>query len=999
MTDMPQPPAPRIETEAHTPLWKRFSLVWAIPLVALIVAAVVTVQTFTSRGPVVVVHFASASGVSASQTVLRYRDVTIGHVEEVGFGAGLNDVLVHIRLEPEIAPYVTSEAVFWIVEPEITAQGISGLSTVISGSYLSVQLPMNPGRTAYDFTGLERAPLTPLDEPGLRLTLNTSLASSISIGSPMLFKGIEVGQVEDVALSDDGSRIVYTAFVREPYNDLINEGTRFWDASGFSFNLDTSGASLDVGSLTALLRGGVTFDTVFPDGKQVTAERAFRLYPDADTARSSLFDTLVRAPVTISAVFPGSVNGLRVGAQVSYRGIPVGSVTSVSARLAGEQGSRAVELLAAFEIEPGRFGLPSGADASLTLALLGELVADSGLRAQLTSPSILSGSQSIELAEIPDAEPAELNLDNRPFPRIPTVETPTSGLAETAEGLITRIDELPVEAIMTAATQALNAVTSLLSDPELRQIPVEANAAISDLRGLLQSDGVKQAPGELLAGLTALRGLLEDAQEAALVEAFTTTVADISALARTVDQTTSELTPDLAATLRATQEFVSSAQGLIDDPAARSLPTQAAALLSDIQAVTSSPALQSAPDALGRALAQAEDILAEFGEADIAGRLATALQEGASAATGIAALTDGAADLPETLAALIEDVDALANTANTFLSNPELAAAPAELTGVLRSARGILDDEATQALPAETLASLVTINRTLAAIDDANVAQLLGETLSSATQAAASLSEIAEASKTIPDALSGVIAEVDTILSDPQTQALPAQATASLAALRALLEDPSTQAIPADISAGVRSARALLDDLVAAELGERLQTALADAGRAAASVAQATDGVPELMERIGAVVSDAENVELDQLAQTAQDVLRSADAILAAPGAQDLPAILTEALREVRLTLQDLRGAGVAQGLGDTLSAAERTMEAIRLAAVDVPDLLARLDALSVQSSATIAAYGEGSVVNDEALRAIREFRDTARAITALVRQIERNPNSLLIGR
>ena len=39
------PPAPRIETEQKQPLWKRVSLVWAIPLVALIVAAVVTFQT------------------------------------------------------------------------------------------------------------------------------------------------------------------------------------------------------------------------------------------------------------------------------------------------------------------------------------------------------------------------------------------------------------------------------------------------------------------------------------------------------------------------------------------------------------------------------------------------------------------------------------------------------------------------------------------------------------------------------------------------------------------------------------------------------------------------------------------------------------------------------------------------------------------------------------------------------------------------------------------
>jgi len=164
-------------------------------------------------------------------------------------------------------------------------------------------------------------------------------------------------------------------------------------------------------------------------------------------------------------------------------------------------------------------------------------------------------------------------------------------------------------------------------------------------------------------------------------------------------------------------------------------------------------------------------------------------------------------------------------------------------------------------------------------------------------------------------------------------------------------------------------------------------------------VAEASDGVPDLIARIDAVVMDAEQVELDVLARTAQDLLRSADDILSAPGAEDLPASLNGALNEVRVTLAELRGVGVAQGLGDTLSTAERAAEAIRLAALDVPALLSRLDALTSQAGTTIAAYNEDSLLNEEAIRAIREFRDTARAITALVRQIERNPNSLLTGR
>ena len=999
MSDRPDAPSPRIESDAPAPWWRSVSLVWAIPLAALIVAAVVTVQTFTARGPMLIVSFENAAGVVAGQTPVRYRDVTIGTVEDVSFGTGLEDVRVHIRLDEAIASYVTEEAIFWIVRPQVTAQGISGLSTVIGGPYISASLPDSPGRTATRLTGSESAPLTPLDAPGLRITLRTALASSITLGSPVLYKGIEVGQVEDLDLSGDGRTLIFTAFVREPYNNLITDGTRFWDASGFSFSLDGRGATLDVDSLAALLRGGVSFDTVFEGGALVTEDRGFRLYPDAEEARGSLFDTLERAPVTVSAVFAGSVSGLRVGAPVTFRGIPVGVVTSLSARLAELDGRREVELVAAFEIEPGRLGLPAGSSREVTLDLLAELVAEGGMRAQLGSPSILTGAQRIELAELPGADPAVLDRTQAPFPRIPSVDTPQTGLAETAEGLISRIDELPIEAVLTAATQALNAVTTLLSDPELRGIPAEANGAIADLRSILQSDGVTQAPGELLAGLTALRGLLEEAQEAALVEAFATAVTDVATLSRTLDQTTTDIAPALSETLASAAAFADAAQVLLADEATRALPAQAEALLADLRAVTSDPDLQDAPEALARALQQAEAILNEFRGEEIARRLGDALDNGAAAAGNISELAADAADLPATLTALIDEVDALTGTAQALFADPDLAAAPAELTGLLRSARAILDDEATRALPAEALQGLAALNTTLAAIEEAGVANLLAQSLTSAREAADRLAGVAEASEGVPGALEGLLGSADALISDPDTRRLTGEATATLAALRVLLEDPQTQAIPAELAGGVRSARVLLDDLIAAELGERLQVALADAGRAAAAVAEASEGVPDLVARIDAVVADAEAVALDDLARQAQDVLASADAILAAPGARELPASLNSALGEVRVTLEELRGAGVARGLGDTLSATERAAEAIRLAALDVPALLRRLDAVTAQAGVTIAAYGEGSLVNDEALRAIREFRDTARAITALVRQIERNPNSLLVGR
>ncbi|WP_316013302.1 MlaD family protein [Roseobacter sp. HKCCA0434] len=999
MSDPSSPASPRIEETDGRPIWQRLSIVWIVPLAALIVALIVAFRTYSERGPLLLVRFENASGVVAGETPVRYRDVTIGMVEDVGFSGNLSEVQVSIRLDQDIAEHVTADSQFWIVRPEITAQGITGLSTVIGGSYIAAQLPAQPGETARLIDGLPRAPLTPLDAPGLRLTLRTERNSSVALGSPVLYKGIEVGQVEDLQLSSNGRTIIYTAFVREPYSNLITEGTRFWDSSGFSFNLDAGGASLDVDSITTLLRGGVTFDTVFEGGALVQDERGFRLYPDVAAARSSLFDALERSPVTVSAVFPGSVSGLQVGAPVLYRGVPVGAVTSLSARLQGDVGERTVELVAAFEVIPGRLGLPPDAAQDVTLQLLDELIAEGGLRARLSSPSLLTGAQRIELAEIGEEDTARLDRNIQPFPGIPTVETEQGGLAETAEGLITRLDELPIEGVLTAATSALTAVASLLNDPELRDIPTQANGTLSDLRGLLQSDGVQQAPGEVLASLTALRGLLEDAREAALVEALATTLADISTLAGEVEGATAELTPDLDALLVSARDLATAGQTLLTDPATLEVPDRLAGLLADARAITSDPALREVPPALANTLQRVESLLADVQQAGLPDRIGTAVDQGGAAAEGIASLARDADALPETLQALVAEIDVLVAAAQDIVAAPATQALPEELSRLVTATRTLMEGEALQAIPAELLTGLTSLRRTLLSIEQADIPGQLASALENADRAAASLAELTEDAAPLPGQIGTLVDNADALVADPALQGAASEAQATLAALRELLQDPETTALPGTINRSLTSARVLLDDLAQAELGTALRAALQDAAAAARSVSEASEGLPPLIDRLNAVAAQAEAVNLDQLAKQAEALLASADVLVSSPDTQAIPANLNAALDGVARTLTDLQDAQVAQGLGTSLGAAERAANAITLAATDVPALIARLDALVTQSDLTLQAYGTGSEINEEGLRMIREFRDTARAVTALVRQIERNPNSLILGR
>ena len=82
------------------------SVIWIIPILALIVALFVAYRSYSERGPVIVVEFEEGAGISAGETELRFRDVTVGVVEKVGFTSDLDRVTAHIRLDKDVAPYI-----------------------------------------------------------------------------------------------------------------------------------------------------------------------------------------------------------------------------------------------------------------------------------------------------------------------------------------------------------------------------------------------------------------------------------------------------------------------------------------------------------------------------------------------------------------------------------------------------------------------------------------------------------------------------------------------------------------------------------------------------------------------------------------------------------------------------------------------------------------------------------------------------------------------------
>lgn len=478
---------PEIRPAREGPL-SRISLVWLVPVIALAISLGVAWQSYSDRGVLIEIAFEDASGVEPGKTELRFRDVAVGTVEDVAFSEDLSNVLVRVRVENEVAPFIDADAQFWVVRPQVSVRGISGLNTVLSGVYIQGSWDAAPGAAQAGFEGLAAAPLVRPGSRGLSVVLRSRTGNQLASGAPILYKGIRVGLIEAPRLTASGNAVITNGFIEAPYDALVTTATRFWDTSGFELSLGTGGVKLDVDSLASLVEGGVTFETFVSGGAPVQSGVNFPIYRSEAEARDSLFQDAEGSLLMLAAEFDGSIGGLVAGSDVRFRGIKIGEVSDLSMRAVETRGKKEVRLRAVLALRPGSLGLGQEATKEQALRLLQDYVAQ-GLRARLTSANILTGALIVELVELTGEETAALDVAAKPFPLIPSVEANLSDFNATAEGVFERINALKIEELIASAIGVLDNVNTLVASdgaktvlPGLTETLAEARLVLTELR-------------------------------------------------------------------------------------------------------------------------------------------------------------------------------------------------------------------------------------------------------------------------------------------------------------------------------------------------------------------------------------------------------------------------------------------------------------------------------------------------------------------------------------
>lgn len=477
---------------------RRWSSVWVVPLAALAVAGWLVWKHYADRGPVAHVRFETADSIESGKTEVRLRSVRVGFVESIDLAEDLRSIVADIRMDPEYAGLLRQDSRFWVVKPRFSASSISGLSTIISGAYIELE----PGESrimAQHFDGLEEPPVTSATVPGLRLTLVAEDAGSLAVGSPIYYRGFEVGRVERRSLDIDNRSIRFEVFIEEDYASLVREGTCFWNTSGIDFAAGADGFKLSTSSLQAMLSGGAAF--AVPKGgtagEPASNGDIYKLHANESAAKDSIFNPDRRCLL----FFEQSVRGLQPGAPVEFRGLPLGRVVEISFRHSPPGDSRVPVLI---EIDADT--LRQASDRNLDESQLLTTAVRSGLRARLSTGSLLTGALFVDFDFVTDAPPAEISyIDD--IAVIPTLSSGLLQIEAKVNAILTKLEALPLDETLGKFGKAADEIAITIA--EARATLAEAEGAMAGAKKLLSRDETQNLPAELDATLKQLRASVE----------------------------------------------------------------------------------------------------------------------------------------------------------------------------------------------------------------------------------------------------------------------------------------------------------------------------------------------------------------------------------------------------------------------------------------------------------------------------------------------------------
>jgi len=441
--------------------------IWIVPFIALIIAGWLAYQYFSELGPEIRIVFPKNEGLKAGQSHIRYKDVPIGVVKKIELNKEGEGVVVVARMDKMASPYLNENSKFWIVKPEVGVSGVSGLDTLLSGTYINMFTEKGTVKQE-KFVGLAQTYRNIGD--GEYFILNTDKGiTSVKVGTPIYFKNLKVGQVEYLVLGLDNTSIDIIIFIDKQYMSYVQMNSRFWARSTLDAEIISGTLDLKIAPITDMIQGAIEFSSPLREHKRTIPNGfVFELYKNKNIIESKKIGHGGQYIKTFVLHTREPIAKLKEKSLVRYGGFEVGKVTKI--KLSYEKKTHAMKGKVYMDIDTSVFKDPN--DTNHTGEENFYEAVKEGLRAQIIPTDPITGSLYVNLKFVKNDGNKSIEPSGG-YALIPTVEYSSGNLMASATKILDKINNLPLEKLLTS----LNKVVDESAKPV-----ANANAVLLDLK-------------------------------------------------------------------------------------------------------------------------------------------------------------------------------------------------------------------------------------------------------------------------------------------------------------------------------------------------------------------------------------------------------------------------------------------------------------------------------------------------------------------------------------
>lgn len=479
-------PIPKIKESSK---FNFLTSIWIVPFIAVMIAGWLAYQYFEDLGPEIEIIFPKNEGLVAGQSVVKFKNVPIGKITKIYIQDDTEGVVVRVRMNSKASkPYMTEYAKFWIVKPEVGFSGVSGLDTILSGTYIDIYSEKG---------GTFRKRHIGLVEPyhdtstGKYFHLISKNASNITVGMPVFYKSIQVGTVQYKYLSLDDKNIEVILFIDNQYTSYVHIDSKFWIKNTMNLDLSKGKFDLDIAPLKFLLSGGIVFSSsgVY-QGKKIPKDAIFPLYKSKTEAQSHVLGSGLKKNLLFMLLTSESISGLSEGSVVRFEGFDVGKVVDI--KLSYNKNSHQMKGEVLIKIDTSVFEDKN--DINITGEENLYMAVEEGLRAKITALDPLSGAQYVDLTFNHSDKEGTMIKGNR-YVILPMTSQSATGIMTSVTQILDKLNHLRLEELLASVTTVIESTSKPIDNANTLLLSLQDT--VKDIHRLTSKKSFNVMPDEL----------------------------------------------------------------------------------------------------------------------------------------------------------------------------------------------------------------------------------------------------------------------------------------------------------------------------------------------------------------------------------------------------------------------------------------------------------------------------------------------------------------------